>query len=175
MRQTLSKEFLGATFTYETEVNSEGASLWDSAIEHQFTEWVNNLFNNEPERFLIKFSVDTKTNNILNLLKNIFSKSEDEIIALLFTTFHQSVDGKITPFKPDLPHSLPKEVLLPPKAMRDLLALSGLTEMEPSEILSYAMFQMGCLANSRDDKMNKFWNKKIVSEINQSDIYLKTK
>ena len=95
MNQTITKEFLGNTFSYETEVNEEGQALWTEKIDSDFSKWIYGLRVQDRELFKVQYSLSQNAYDVVEKLKEKIGVYDDSLIVRAITiTFIDFLDTR---------------------------------------------------------------------------------
>lgn len=181
MNQTITKEFLGNTFSYETEVNEEGQALWTEKIDSDFSKWIYGLRVQDRELFKVQYSLSQNAYDVVEKLKEKIGVYDDSLIVRAITiTFIDFLDtrkgrpimNKLNSYKEsgDLEvllggDTLKKSLYFSPLGMRSVDAYSSLTGLKKSKVIKNAIFSVLLLSINEDEEIKEFWETMILQQI----------
>lgn len=179
--ETIQKKFLGKTFSYKTEIDSDGKALWTDKIDHDFSKWLHQLREENRELFKVQYSISSYAYDVLGKLKKLIGVYDDSLLVRAITiTFINFIDTnkgrfilkKLEQYKKsgDLEKLMDGEVLkkslyFSPVGMRDIEAYSNLTGLKKSKVIKNALYSVLLISINEDAEIKQFWEDLILEQI----------
>jgi len=179
--ETVEREFLGQTFSYKTEVDSDGKALWTKEIDHNFSKWIYQLRNQNRELFKVQYSLSSNSYEVLEKLKELIGVYDDSLlvraITITFINFIDTREGRpilnqLAQYKEsgDLEmlmdgERLKKSLYFSPVGMRDIEAYSNLTGFKRSKVIQNALYSVLLISINEDQEIKRFWEDLILEQI----------
>jgi hypothetical protein len=179
--ETIQKKFLGKTFSYKTEIDSDGKALWTDEIDHDFSKWLHQLREENRELFKVQYSISSHAYDVLGKLKELIGVYDDSLLVRAITiTFINFIDTnkgrsvlkKLGQYKKsgDLEKLMDGEVLkkslyFSPVGMRDIEAYSNLTGFKKSKVIKNALYSVLLISINEDAEIKQFWEDLILEQI----------
>lgn len=181
METTIKKEFLGNTFSYQTEIDEDGNSLWTQKIDTDFSKWLYKLKDENRDLFKVQYSLSTNAYGVLDKLKEKIGVYDDSLIIRAITiTFINFIDTrkgraivkKLNSYK-DLDDikvlkegdTLKKNLYFSPVGMRDIEAYSNLTGLKKGQVIKNALYSVLLISINEDETIKKFWEDEIIEKL----------
>lgn len=179
--QTITKEFLGNTFTYKTEVDDKGNLLWTQKIDSEFSKWLHELKDQNRELFKVQYSLSKNAYDVLSKLKVRIGVYDDSLIVRAITiTFVNFIDtrkgraiikklnaykdsGDIEKLKEG--ENLKKNLYFSPVGMRDIEAYSNLTGLKKGQVIRNALYSVLLISINEDEEIKNFWENEIIEKL----------
>ena len=181
METTVNKKFLGKTFSYTTEIDSEGNALWTQKIDSEFSKWLHQLKVKNRELFKVQYSLSSNAYNVLEKLKKRIGVYDDSLIIRAITiTFINFIDTrkgravikKLNSYKDSKyfdvlkeGKTLKKNLYFSPVGMRDIEAYSRLTGLKNGQIIRNALYSVLLISINEDEEIKKIWENEIIEKL----------
>lgn len=181
METTIQKEFLGQTFSYTTEIDTNGNALWTEEIDNFFSKWLHQLKDDNRELFKVQYSLSTNAYDVFNELKEKIGVYDDSLLVRAITiTFINFIDTKkrksmiekLNIYKDSdnleilkQGETLKKNLYFSPIGIRDVEAYSNLTGLKKSKVVKNALYSVLLISINEDREIKKFWEQEILEKL----------
>lgn len=175
--QTIEKEIFNLKFKHKTQVCKDcGAYLRGNDFEKFYLSWLEKVYKKRRDKFQVQchFSKNllkcmdeflsdhpgVSSTALMRVLSTIYLDYIDSNQRLL-NQFNDLLDKEIfNSFSHDI-DTKKANIQFKPKMMIDLIAISEVINMSPSQIVESSIQKMMTAITSQDEKLKHFWEKEI--------------
>lgn len=182
----IEKKFLDLSFEYKTKVCSDcGAYLRGNEFERSYKTWLEEVYKNKRDKFQVQCHF---SNNLIKCANNyledypgvpitVFMRTLATIYLNIIDTneglaskFNSLMDSEIlNSFASDADRKR-INIQFKPNMMLDIIAISEVVDLKPSQIIENCILKMITAITSHDQKLKNFWETEIR---NYLDVFLK--
>lgn len=173
----VEKEIFNLKFTHKTQVCSDcGAYLRGNDFEKSYLLWLEKIYKKRRDKFQVQCYFSKNLLKCMNeFLQEYPGVSSTVLMRILSTIYIDYIDPSqrlLNQFNElldkEIFDSFVKEknikkvnIQFKPKMMIDLVAISEIIEMSPSQIVESSIQKMMTAITSRNEKLRAFWKKEI--------------